>query len=392
MNAIQPLRVAIVGAYPVDPTVISGGIRAVTFQLVQALRGRADVEVAVIHCHSDVPADRTVQDGNVTIHYLALPRQRVVPNMITGVGRIARLLQDLRPDIVNAHGHSYVVAAARAGYVGARSPVWTIHGVIAEEARYNPGLFNRVAFGLAGYYERRALGVAREITAISPYIQARFAQRTQARWHLVENPAPPDMFDLPRRPVPGRLLLAASVTPRKDPITLVRSLALAHRDLPALHLQIAGRVDDAGYVAQVRAACQALGVAGRVQFLGVQSQAQMRRHYSEAQLVVLSSQEEVSPMSAIEALAAGIPVVTTRAGGAGYIVEDGRTGRVVDVGDAAAFAGAIHQLLADPGLYGEMSAHAQAVARQRFHPQRVAERYLEVYRLAWETATRGARP
>lgn len=387
---MPPLRVAIVGAYPLDPSVISGGIRAVIFQLVEGLRQCPDVEVTVIHCHSDVPEDRTVQAENVKIHYLALPRRRVVPNMITGVDRIARMLQHLQPDVVNAHGHLYAVAALNAGYVGARSPVWTIHGVIGEEARHNPGLFNRLAFSLAGYYERRALAGVREIIAISPYIRDRFAGRTKARWHLVENPAPEDMFALERRVVPGRLLLAASVTPRKDPITLVRSLAMAGRELPSLHLQIAGRIDDADYVTRVRSVCQELGVANRVEFLGLQSRAQMRQRYREAQLVVLSSQEEVSPMSAIEALAAGIPVVTTRAGGAGFIVEDGRTGRVVDVGDAPAFAGAILQLLTSPDLYRELSRNAQAVAGQRFHPKRVAERYLEVYRLVWESAAHSA--
>ncbi len=221
-----------------------------------------------------------------------------------------------------------------------------------------------------------------EITAISPYIQRSYAGRTEARWHLIENPAPDDLFTLPRRPVPGRLLLPGSVIPRKDPITLIRGLALARRERPELHLQIAGRTNETAYVAQVQSACRELGQADHVQFLGVQSQAQMRELYSEAQLVVLSSREEVSPMSAIEGLAAGIPVVTTRAGGAGYVVEDGQTGRVVDVGDAEALAEAILDLLSDPTCYQEFSVRARAAAEARFRRDRVVERYLEVYRLA----------
>lgn len=384
----RPVHVAIVGAYPLDPAVLSGGIRAVTYQLVEGLRHRPDVRVTVIHCHSDVVQDRCERANNVVIHYLAQPRRRIVPNMITGVGRIARLLRELQPDVVNAHGHSFAVAAMDAGYVGARSPIWTIHGVIKEEARYNPGLFNRLAYALAGYYERRALARVREITAISPYIRDRFAERTSARWHLVENPAPEEMFALERRPVPGRLLLAASVTPRKDLLTAVRGVAIASRDLPSLHLQVAGRTDDADYVGKVRAACRALGIEDRVEFLGLQNRTQMRQLYREAQLVVLSSREEVSPMSAIEALAAGIPVVTTRAGGAGYVVEDGRTGRVVDVGDAEALGAAMLQVLSSPELYQTMGQTAKIVATERFHPQRVAERYLEVYRQVWATASR----
>ena len=95
-------------------------------------------------------------------------------------------------------------------------------------------------------------------------------------------------------------------------------------------------------------------------------------------------------MSAIEALAAGIPVVTTRAGGAGYIVADGRTGRVVDVGDAEALGGAMVQVLSDPELYVALGRAAKIAAAERFHPRRVAERYLEVYRLVWETASQSS--
>jgi glycosyltransferase involved in cell wall biosynthesis len=387
----QPLRVAIVGAYPVDPARISGGIRAVTYHVVEGLRGRADVDVTVIHCHSDVPEDRLVSSDNITVRYLALPRQRVVPNMVTGVRRIEQVLRDLRPDLVNAHGHSYAVAALNAGYTGPRSPVWTVHGVIGEEARYNPGLFNRLAYGLAGLYERRALREVREIMAISPYIRERFAPRTRASMRVVENPAPEDMFGLPRAPVPGRVLLAASVTPRKDLLTAVRAVALAARQVPDIRLQVAGSLANADYVTQVRAACAELDVANRVEFLGLQSREQMRGLYREAQLVMLSSREEVSPMSAIEALAAGIPVVTTRAGGAGYVVDDGRTGRVVDLGDSAALAEAIVGLMRNTDLYSEMSGCAAVVARERFHPRRVADRYLEVYRTVWQAAQGAAR-
>jgi glycosyltransferase involved in cell wall biosynthesis len=292
----------------------------------------------------------------------------------------------LRPDVVNAHGHSFAVAALKAGYTGPRSPIWTIHGVIGEEARYNPGLFNRLAYGLAGRYERRALAEVREITAISPYIKERFAPRTKANWHIVENPAPVDMFTLERAPVPGRLLLAASVTPRKDLITALRAVALASKTAPELRLQVAGSLANSDYVAEVRAESEQLGVTNRVDFLGLQSRQQMRQLYREAHLVVLSSQEEVSPMSAIEALAAGIPVVTTRAGGAGYVVDDGKTGRVVNVGDAEGLAAAITQLLRQPDLYCEMARHARLVAAERFHPHRVADRYEAIYRSVWQAA------
>ncbi len=383
------MRVALVAFYPSDPGRISGGIRAVTYQLVEGFRRRPELDVHVVHCHSDIEADRTETSGNVTKHFLAQPQQRLVPNMVTSLGRIGEQLRAIRPDVVNTHGHSYAVAALRAGY----RPVWTVHGVVAEEARYNPGLFNGLAFALAGRYEREALAGVREITAISPYIRERFGNRTRARWHLTENPAPDDLFELTRTPVPGRLLLPASVIPRKDIITLITALAIARPALPLpakqrLHLLIAGRTNETAYVQQVQETCERLGVSDIVQLLGVQSQEQMRQHYREAQLVVLSSREEVSPMSLIEALAAGIPVVTTAAGGAGYIAEDGVTGRVAPPGDAEAFARALCDILTAPRTYQAMAAAARPAAERRFRLDRVVDAYLAAYTAALETANR----
>ena len=376
----HPMRVALVAFYPVDPSRISGGIRAVTHPLVEGFRRRTELDVHVVHCHSDITEDRTEARGNVTAYFLALPKRRVVPNMVTALGRIGEQLRAIRPDVVNAHSPSYAVAALRAGY----RPVWTSHGVIAEEARYNPGLFNRLAFALAARYEREALAGVREMTAISRYIRRSFEPRTSARWHLTENPAPEELFELDRAPVSGRLLLPASVIPRKDILTLVEAVALARPALPQLHLLIAGRTDESVYVGQVREACDRLGVSDIVQLLGAQSQAQMRQHYREAQLVVLSSREEVSPMSLIEALAAGIPVVTTAAGGAGFIADDGLTGRVVRVGDARAFAGALCEILGARPVYERMAAAARPAAERRFRLDRVVDAYLSAYAAALE--------
>ncbi len=372
------MRIALVGFYPRDPAKISGGIRAVTYQLVEGFRRRPELDVHVIHCHSDIGEDATVSRDNVTVHYLAQPRRRLVPNMATAIPRVAAQLKAIGPDVVNAHGHWYAVAALRAGF----PTVWTVHGVVAEEAQYNPGAFGRLASALAARYEREALAGVREITAISPYIRERFGGRTAARWHITENPAPDDLFDLVRTPVPGRLLLPASVIPRKDIVTLVAAVALARPSIRDLHLLVAGRTNEAAYVQEVLDACQHRGVSDVVHLLGVQGQAQMRQLYREAQLVVLSSREEVSPMSAIEGLAAGIPVVTTAAGGAPYIVEDGVTGRVVPVGDARAFADALCRVLTDARIYQAMSAAARPAAERRFRLERVVDAYLAAYAAA----------
>ena len=77
-----------------------------------------------------------------------------------------------------------------------------------------------------------------------------------------------------------------------------------------------------------------------------------------------------------------MPVVTTRAGGAGYIIEDNRTGRTVDPGDGEGMAKAICEVLDDEADYRRMSMNARAEAEKRFRKDLIAERYLAVYNLA----------
>ena len=93
------LRLAMVTFYPEDSRVVSGGIRMVAYNLVQALRAYPDLELHVVHCHADIAHDHTERDGAATLHFLALPKQRLVPNLITGVQRLIRLLRAIAGSI-----------------------------------------------------------------------------------------------------------------------------------------------------------------------------------------------------------------------------------------------------------------------------------------------------
>lgn len=102
--------------------------------------------------------------------------------------------------------------------------------------------------------------------------------------------------------------------------------------------------------------------------------------YRAADIVVYPSRAETSPLAIIEAFATGRPVVATRVGGVGELVEDGRNGLLVEKGDAAAFAAAIRRLLDDRDLLHAMGAEALADARARHDLDRVVDEWLALYR------------
>jgi glycosyltransferase involved in cell wall biosynthesis len=372
------LCIAIVTNYPADAGRITGGVQAVSARLVDELACFPELELHVVHCHSDIDASRTVQQGRVTIHFLAQTRRRVIPNMTSGIARIVRLLHDLAPDVVHAHGPSFAVAALRAGY----QPMWTIHGVLRQEAHLFPGLFNRLSFLLAQYYEWQAFRRVHLITTVSPYVVEAYRGRTRARWEVIENAADRTAFTLPRQPVRGRLLMPGSLIPRKDPVTLIQAVAEVRRKVPYVQVHLAGTLADTVYVGEVRREIARLGLEDVVTLLGSLDAGRLREEYTAAEVVVLSSRQESAPLAVVEAMAAGLPVVATAVGGVPYLVEDGVTGYRVPPGDPGTLARALIGVLEQPGRAQAMGLAARAAARDRFDPEHIAMSYLELYREA----------
>ena len=123
-------------------------------------------------------------------------------------------------------------------------------------------------------------------------------------------------------------------------------------------------VGDGERRAELETAARASGLGDRVRFLGWR--ADLNRLYADLDVVVLTSKNEGSPVALIEAMAAGRPVVSTRAGGVEDVVTDGETGVVVPIGDAPAVARAVVDLLEDPARAARLGAAGRASVVARF--------------------------
>ncbi len=97
-------------------------------------------------------------------------------------------------------------------------------------------------------------------------------------------------------------------------------------------------------------------------------------------IVVLTSDNEGTPVSLIEAQAAGVPVVSTRVGGAASVVRDGQTGRLVDVEDEQAFADAVLDLLARPAIARAMGVAGREHVMRAFALDRLVDDVDGLYR------------
>lgn len=162
--------------------------------------------------------------------------------------------------------------------------------------------------------------------------------------------------------------IVARLVPIKDHDTFFRAAGEVAARVPACRFIVVG---DGARRGELERLVARLGLASRVQFLGWR--ADLPRIYADLDVVVLSSRNEGSPVSLIEAMAAARPVVATRVGGVQDLVEDGVTGLLAPPGEPGALAAAVMALLGDPERRRTMGE----AGRKRVYPAFSADRLIQ---------------
>lgn len=163
-----------------------------------------------------------------------------------------------------------------------------------------------------------------------------------------------------RRPEPRRVLCVAALREKKGHAVLLRAAAALARSGRPVRLVIAGTGPEE---ASLRAAAARDGLD--VEFLGPTSPGRVRAELGRAAVFALpcvvaaNGDLDGLPVALMEAMAAGVPVVTSRLSGIPELVEDGVTGLSTEPGDADATASAIDRLLSDPGLAERCAAQGR---------------------------------
>jgi glycosyltransferase involved in cell wall biosynthesis len=174
---------------------------------------------------------------------------------------------------------------------------------------------------------------------------------------VLENGVDASAFGPPGLPNdPPRILYAGGLTPRKGLLDLFRaSEILLGRGVRHEVILVGGTPDEG-----VEAEAQVRRAATRaVRFLGPQPHEAMPAIYRAADVYCLPSWWEAMPLSVLEAMASGVPIVATLVGDVPQIVEAGVSGRLVPPGDADALAEALQPLLLDPNLRDTMGRAAR---------------------------------
>ncbi|HTP53625.1 MAG TPA: glycosyltransferase [Thermoplasmata archaeon] len=133
-------------------------------------------------------------------------------------------------------------------------------------------------------------------------------------------------------------------------------------------------------------------LADRVRYVGPVAESEKAALLGQTDLFVLPSTSDTSSVALLEAMACGATVVAPASGGAAEVVEDGRTGRRVNVVDPESLAATLRALVAAPDERRRLSAEASRWARENASLEAMARRFITLYRMVEEErAARGDR-
>ncbi len=379
--------------YPPGPGGVERHVRELAPRL-GALGHRVDVFTSDLYrefpwqrLDPSVPRDETTEFG--AVHRLpvwSMPGELHYP-FFRGLGRA---LAHAEPEIVHAHTYgTNQVAVARRHRRRTGTPfVLTahFHPITSIEGGW---LRHRIR----GFYDRR-LGGPVLAAAARVIVQTNAEHALLAALGFPLPPVeviPPGYTPLPAAPTDSSvardrfgvdgpfLLFVGRLASNKGLLGLLDAFApLARRD-PTARLVIVG--EDGGMAAQVDQRAGTLGIGGPVRRLGyVADDRELAALYREARATVLPSEYEAFGLVLLESLAQGTPVIATRVGGVPEFIGDGESGLLVPPGDAAALAGAIDRLWADPALGRRLGSTGRDRVVPRFQWAAVATQIDRVYR------------
>ena len=183
---------------------------------------------------------------------------------------------------------------------------------------------------------------------------------------------------------PGQkmLLFVGRLEPLKAVDSIIRALhaiaTVSRSELEGVRLTIVGGEVGNPERKRLSALADQLGVAGYIEFVGAKDHTQLPTYYSAAEALLMPSDYESFGMVALEAMAAGTPVIASNVGGLAYLVREGETGYLVPVRDPLALAERIRDILGDSARRDVMGQAAHDLAQQ-YDWAHIADRLMDVF-------------
>lgn len=367
------VKLAIVSEYPHEPGVVRGGVESVTQSLAEGLGTFKELELHVICPTSQKHVGIENRDG-VIVHWLGV---NTLPGFMsywtTTRYAIHRCLQQINPQVT----HFQALGGWTLGY--SAPYVFTVHGIAERDILFQNGAMLGIRRNTIAVVERQGRKRAPHTILISPYVADEIGDQIGGKKWSIENPVADDFFRVQRACKEPRILYVGRLNQRKNVLGLLKAFNLLLRRHPSACLFLAGDADDHVYRMKCEEFVRENKMEERVRFVGNVDRSALLDELSRASCLILVSKQETAPMIVMEAMAAGVPVIASNICGLPYMVDDGKTGYLVDPTDEETIVQRLSSLLFNSNLAIECGRRAREVALSRFHVNVIASKTMEVY-------------
>jgi glycosyltransferase involved in cell wall biosynthesis len=346
-----------------------GGAERVVADLAGACQAAGARSVVFLPADGDGWLERQLEGTGVTIDRFRIER----PVSPACARSLAAAFRRHGIDLAHSHEFSMAVYGAWASRLAGVQHVITMHGSRYYAARLRRRLALRTAIAISGQTIAVSNPLADQISqdlhvrrsrigTILNGVRPVHAARTTLREELGLGPG-------------DRLMVSVgNLYPVKGHRHLIDAMALLADRHPTLHLAISGRGDLADALSSH---ARSRGLFGRVHLLGLRSD--VPAVLQAADVFVLPSLSEGLPLALLEAMFAGRPIVATDVGDVSVALAQGDAGVLVEPGDPAALADALHALLNDRTRARKLGERAKRRAAAEYDVSQMVRRYAEVY-------------
>lgn len=323
----------------------------------------------------------TAVNGQLTEKAIALGvKVHLIPNLTRSINlfndflavkQCISLINIIKPDIIHTHSSKAGVVARIAGWMCKVPTVFTAHGWGFTHG--TPKLRRKIAL----VSEKLLAPLTAKIICVSEsdrQLALKFAVGTQQSLVTIYNGVSDIRMSIADASAqPPRLIMVARFNEQKDQSTLLKSIAkLKNLDF---HVDFVGSGIS---MEECKALAQSLEITNKVYFLG--DRTDVPNLLAQSQIFILSTHYEGFPISILEAMRAGLPVVATSVNGIPEQVERDKTGLLVPHEDVETLANALSKLIDSPQMRQQMGE----AGRQKFVQEFIVERMVTEVQAVYE--------
>jgi glycosyltransferase involved in cell wall biosynthesis len=355
------------------PMLSPGGAERVAVHIVRGLnRERYEPVVVSFTGRLECDLDCLLEEAGVEVRYLG-KRPGFDYRMYA---RLHPVLRECQPDIVHTHLHVLRYALPSLLLLQRASLLHTVHNLADREIEPRARWIQRYALNHGVVPVAVAQEVALSLRRLYGIQQCR----------VISNGIPTDCYASPKTPRSEwrarqgfgdddvLFVCVARFAPQKNHVLLLKAFAQGPASDPKAHLVLVG---EGVLRQQLEELAKNLGLTSQVHFLGLRTD--IPDVLSAMDVFVLSSDWEGNPLSVMEAMASGLPIVSTAAGGVPDLFESGKEGFIVQPGDAQGLSHSMASLLGDQEARRSLGRAAARRAKENFDVSTMVQAYEELY-------------